>query len=213
MATHKEPQRAKAQQLPDKKIFSIEFPGHVQNLNKVKEALGGDHAITNATTKRYKVKRQPGSKRSLPPYRAPREDDELYNEDEEPELQFEIVGSIPRTARFSGLADYQHIMDPRDPIFQVKKDLQNMEFENLIAVQIDNTDAHDDITTTQLIPPAVIAKSTVPNPYRYKARDRDDEVKGKPGRKTTTAKHSLQSEVGENSSSVHIDSNESDYEL
>jgi hypothetical protein len=38
-------------QLPEdiKKIFAVEFPGHIQNLDKVKQCLGGDIAILNAS--------------------------------------------------------------------------------------------------------------------------------------------------------------------
>jgi hypothetical protein len=78
-------------------------------------------------TRRYKVKRQPGSKRSLPPYRPPTEDDIPYNEDAEPQLTFEIVGTIPKTTRFSGLADYQQIVDPGEELVRIKNDLVNMD--------------------------------------------------------------------------------------
>ncbi|KAF9896888.1 tau 95 subunit of transcription factor TFIIIC, partial [Lobosporangium transversale] len=183
MNTTPEAEPATIEQVPERKIFSIEFPGHVQNLDKAIEALGGEKAITNAyhggapldlryrtkdpfsipihgqtistgnfllkATRRYKVKCQPGSKRTLPPYRAPTEADVPYNEDEEPEYSFEIVGSIPKTTRFAGLADFQHIVDPRDPIVQIKSDLQNVEYEHLISLQVDNKDATENVMTMQ----------------------------------------------------------------
>lgn len=78
-------------------------------------------------TRRYKVKRKSGTaaKKSLPPYRAPTEDDEPL-EDEEPQMQYEYLGAIAKTVRFSGLADYQHIVDPNDEIYKVKSDLVHM---------------------------------------------------------------------------------------
>ncbi|KAF8978960.1 tau 95 subunit of transcription factor TFIIIC [Entomortierella lignicola] len=196
---------SKVEQVPETKFFSVEFPGYIKNLDKALEALGGEQAITNASapldlrfrvrdpfsipvqgqhvstgnfllkaTRRYKVKRQPGSQRSLPPYRAPTDDDVPYEKNEKPEYKFEVMGAIPKTVRFTGLADYQHIVDPRDEIVQIKSDLQNMEY---------NTDPSEDMSTIQVLPPANIAKSIVPHPFRYKAREREDAVKGKPGRK------------------------------
>ncbi|KAI7816009.1 RNA polymerase III transcription factor IIIC subunit-domain-containing protein [Gamsiella multidivaricata] len=209
---------ADIQSVPDTKIFSVEFPGHVQNLDKVKEALGGDQAIANAyhggapldlryrikdpfsipiqgetistpnllmkATKRYRVKRPLGTQRSLPPYRAPTEADEPYDEDEEPEYRFEMVGAIPKTVRFGGLADYQHIVDPRDELVQIKSDLQNMEYEQLISIKVDNTHPTEDLSTLQLLPPPAVAKAPVPMPFKYKARGRDDEPKNPPGRQS-----------------------------
>ncbi|KAF9170232.1 tau 95 subunit of transcription factor TFIIIC [Mortierella sp. AD010] len=221
---------SKIEQVPDAKFFSVEFPGHVENVDKALEALGGKRAITDASnsfhpksrnncmaaylggapldlryrakdpfsipihgltvstgnfllkaTRRYKVKRRPGSERSLPPYRAPRDDDVPYDKDVE--YRFEVVGAIPKTVRFSGLADYQHIVDPKDEIVRIKSDLQNMEYENLISIKLDNTDPSEDISMTQIVPPGAISKSGVPHPFRYKARERDDAVKAKPGRK------------------------------
>ncbi|KAF9110602.1 tau 95 subunit of transcription factor TFIIIC [Mortierella sp. AM989] len=225
---------AKVEQVPEAKFFSIEFPGHIENINKAKEALGGEHAITNANlryrirdpfsipihgqtvstgnfllkaTRRYKVKRQSGSERSLPPYRAPTENDVPYDIEEAPEYKFEMVGMIPKTARFSGLADYQHIVDPRDEIVRVKQDLQNMEYENLISIKIDNTDPVEDISTMQVLPPVAISKTTVPHPYRYKARDREDAVKGKPGKKKAT--FGLKRKADNPTGTTNVDSNDS----
>ncbi|KAF8940721.1 tau 95 subunit of transcription factor TFIIIC [Dissophora ornata] len=211
-----QPQPAKVEEVPEAKIFSIEFPGHVVNLEKAKQAIGGDQAIaylggaplelryrkrdpfsipiqgeTISTpnflmkaTRRYRVKRQPGSKIASP--RAPTEDDIPYNEDKEPEYHFEMVGAIPKTARFSGLADYQHLVDPKDELVQIKTDLMNIEYESLISVKVDNTDPKEDIGTLQLLPPPAISKVTVPIPFKYKARGREESdvrPKPKPGRK------------------------------
>ena len=45
-----QPQPAKVEQVPEAKIFSVEFPGHVVNLEKAKQAIGGDQAIVNASS-------------------------------------------------------------------------------------------------------------------------------------------------------------------
>ncbi|KAF9135884.1 tau 95 subunit of transcription factor TFIIIC [Mortierella sp. 14UC] len=208
--------QATMQQVPDVKLLSIEFPGHIKNINKVKEALGGEQAIRNVyvggapldlryrirdpfsipiqgetisspnflvkATRRYKVKRPPGSKRTLPPYRAPTKDDIPYNEDEEPEYKIEMVGRIPRTVRFPGLADYQHIVDPKDEFVRIKNDLRNIDYENLISIKVDNKNPVEDYSTMQIIPPTIISKATTPIVYRYKARD-EAAVKGTPGKK------------------------------
>ncbi|KAK3846233.1 MAG: RNA polymerase III transcription factor IIIC subunit-domain-containing protein [Linnemannia gamsii] len=210
------PQQAVMHQVPDVKLLSIEFPGHVKNINKVKEALGGEQAIRNVyvggapldlryrirdpfsipiqgetvsspnflmkVTRRYKVQRPPGSKRTLPPYRAPTEGDIPYNEDEEPEYKFEMVGRIPRTVRFPGLADYQHIVDPKDEFVRIKNDLRNVDYENLISLKVDNKNPVEDYSTMQILPPTIISKATTPIVYRYKARD-EAAVKGTPGKK------------------------------
>ncbi|KAF9941900.1 tau 95 subunit of transcription factor TFIIIC [Mortierella alpina] len=182
MATHDPVELAPVEQVPDVKIFSIEFPGHIQNSEKVKEALGGEQAIINASahshdglidcgapldlryrikdpfsipiqgetvstgnfllkaTRRYRVKRRPDTQRSLPPYRVPTEDDVPYNEDEEPECRFEMVGKIPKTTRFAGLADYQHIVDPKDELSKIKSDIMNMEsYSTPVHLEINNS--------------------------------------------------------------------------
>lgn len=41
------PQLATTHKVPDVKLLSVEFPGHVKSINKVKEALGGEQAIRN----------------------------------------------------------------------------------------------------------------------------------------------------------------------
>ncbi|KAF9192720.1 tau 95 subunit of transcription factor TFIIIC [Haplosporangium sp. Z 11] len=154
-------------------------------------------------TRRFRVKRQPGAQRSLPPYRAPKEDDVPYDENEEPELRFEMVGHIPKTTRFGGLADYQHIVDPRDEFSKIKSDLVNVEFiccqlliqilvrvfldENLIALKVDHTDPQEDDEKLQLLPPPSIAKTTVPNYYKYKPRDTDSTPRRR-GRKSGSVK-------------------------
>ncbi|KAK3828879.1 MAG: RNA polymerase III transcription factor IIIC subunit-domain-containing protein [Benniella sp.] len=210
------PKPAVLRRVPDRKFFSVEFPGHIENLERAKEMIGGDRAILNAylggapldlryrikdpfsipiqgetvstpnlllkATRRYKVKRQPGSKRSLPPYRSPTEDDVPYNEDE-PQLTFEVVGTIPKTTRFSGLADYQQIVDPGEELVRIKNDLVNMDYESLISIKIDNTNPAEDLATLQLVPPPAIGKSIVPMPYKYKARHREDKKPTRPGRK------------------------------
>ncbi|CAO3563671.1 unnamed protein product [Mortierella alpina] len=215
MATQDPIELAPVEQVPDVKIFSIEFPGHIENPEKVKEALGGEQAIINAylggapldlryrikdpfaipiqgetvstgnfllkATRRYRVKRRPDTQRSLPPYRVPSEDDIPYKEDEEPELKFEMVGRIPKTTRFAGLADYQHIVDPRDELSKIKSDIMNMEYESLIALKVDNRTPMEDVASLQLIPPPSISKSSIPHAFRYKARE--GEPKGVPGRK------------------------------
>lgn len=43
------PQLATTHKVPDVKLLSVEFPGHVKNINKVKEALGGEQAIRNVS--------------------------------------------------------------------------------------------------------------------------------------------------------------------
>ncbi|KAG0205384.1 tau 95 subunit of transcription factor TFIIIC [Mortierella sp. GBA30] len=199
METQEPLKQAAIEQVPDTKIFSIEFPGHVRNVDKAKEALGGEQAIINASgapldlryrvkdpfsipiqgeivetgnfllkaTRRFKVKRRPGAQRSLPPYRAPVEDDVPYNEDEEPEYRFEMVGKIPKTTRFPGLADYQHIVDPRDEFTKIKSDIINMEYESLISLKVDNQTPVEDPMSLQLIPPPYISKRTLPNQYKH----------------------------------------------
>ncbi|KAF9584189.1 tau 95 subunit of transcription factor TFIIIC [Lunasporangiospora selenospora] len=178
---------------PRDKFFSVEFPGHIKSLDRVKEALGapldlryrikdpfaipiqGDTLSTAnmllKATKRYKVKRKPGAQRSLPPYREPTEDDVLYDEDEAPEVTFEMIGMVPKTTRFSGLADYQHIVDPRDELAKIKRDLIDINYEELISIKVDNLNPVEDYSTTQLVPPPYISKANVPMPYKYKARN------------------------------------------
>ncbi|KAG9325924.1 hypothetical protein KVV02_005768, partial [Mortierella alpina] len=187
MATHDPVALAPVEQVPDVKIFSIEFPGHIQNSEKaylggapldlryrIKDPFSipiqGETVSTGnfllKATRRYRVKRQPDTQRSLPPYRVPTEDDVPYNEDEEPECRFEMVGKIPKTTRFAGLADYQHIVDPKDELSKIKSDIMNMEYESLIALKVDNRTPLEDIASLQLIPPPSISKSTIPHAFR-----------------------------------------------
>lgn len=43
------PQLATTHKVPEVKLLSVEFPGHVKNINKVKETLGGEQAIRNVS--------------------------------------------------------------------------------------------------------------------------------------------------------------------
>jgi hypothetical protein len=43
------PKPAVLRRVPDRKFFSVEFPGHIENLEKAKEMIGGDRAILNAS--------------------------------------------------------------------------------------------------------------------------------------------------------------------
>ncbi|KAG0006884.1 tau 95 subunit of transcription factor TFIIIC [Modicella reniformis] len=214
------PKLAELRKVPDRKIFSVEFPGHIENIEKAKELIGGERAILNAretistpnlllkATRRYKVKCQPGSKRSLPPYRAPTESDIPYDEAEEPQLSFEVVGTIPKTARFSGLADFQHIMDPGDELVKIKNDLMNMDYESLISVKVDNTDPVEDLSTLQPIPPPSVTKTVFPIPFKYKARYRDETKPKKPGRKPKR-KAGTQRPPGAHEATVNVGSDDS----
>ncbi|KAF9956690.1 tau 95 subunit of transcription factor TFIIIC [Mortierella alpina] len=239
MASQEPFELAPVEQVPDLKIFSIEFPGHIQNPEKVKEALGGEQAIINASgapldlryrikdpfsipiqgetvstgnfllkaTRRYRVKRRPDTKRSLPPYRAPTEDDVPYKDDEEPEIRFEMVGKIPKTTRFAGLADYQHIVDPKDELSKIKSDIMNIEYESLIALKLDNRTPVEDLTTLQLIPPPSISKSTIPHAFRYKARE--GEPKGVSGRKAKVDSPEESPKAQSSSGPINIESGDS----
>ncbi|KAF9318807.1 tau 95 subunit of transcription factor TFIIIC [Podila horticola] len=204
-------EEAKVEPWPEEKLFTIEFPGHIANIDKAKAALGGERAIANAylggapldlryryldpfstpiqgqtvqtnnillkATRRYKVKRKSGTaaKKSLPPYRAPTEDDEPL-EDEEPQMQYEYLGAIAKTVRFSGLADYQHIVDPNDEIYKVKSDLVHMNYENLISVKMDNRNPTEDYGSLQIVPPVYISKLNVALPYKFRQRREEEEV-------------------------------------
>ncbi|KAF9429773.1 tau 95 subunit of transcription factor TFIIIC [Podila epigama] len=193
----------KSQPWPEEKLFSIELPAHVQSIERVIDALGGERAISNAylggasldlrfryqdpfstpiqgqtvdtnnilmkVTKRYRVKRKAGtSKRTLPPFRAPTEDDEPLDEEEQPQIHTEFIGAITKTVRFPGLADYQHIVDPNDEIYKLKSDLKNMNYENFVSVKIDNRSVDEDYNTLQIIPPVYISKLNVPLPYKFR---------------------------------------------
>lgn len=112
-------------------------------------------------------------------------------DDEEPQMQYEYLGAIAKTVRFSGLADYQHIVDPNDEIYKVKSDLVHMNCkctfffvnvccvifqqflhdtlrldENLISVKVDNRNPTEDYGSLQIIPPIYISKLNVALPYK-----------------------------------------------
>ncbi|GJJ73905.1 general transcription factor 3C polypeptide 5 (transcription factor C subunit 1) [Entomortierella parvispora] len=199
--------RAPVLELPEdiKKIFSVEFPGHIQNSEKAKQCLGGDNAILNAylggspldmryrlndpfaiplhgttlptsnllvkVTRRYRVKRRPDSEGSIQTIRAPTEDDVPYDENEQPEISYEMVGAISKTTRFYGLADYQVLVDPKDEVYKIKSDLLNMNYESLIALKVDHRNPVEDVSTIQILPPPHLSKTNLPNPYRYRARE------------------------------------------
>ncbi|KAG0223927.1 tau 95 subunit of transcription factor TFIIIC [Mortierella sp. GBA43] len=222
--THPNPPKpAELWRIPDRKFFSVEFPGHAYlggapldlhyrirdpfSIPIQGETISTPNLVLRAT-RRYKVKRQPGSRRSLPPYRAPTDDDIPYDENETPQLSFEIVGAIPKTARFSGLADYQHIVDPREEVLKIKNDLVNMDYESLISVKIDNTTPAEDIATLQLLPPPIIGKSIVPMPFKYKARHSEEKKGGKPGRKPKR-KSGVQRPPGALETTVNVGSEDS----
>lgn len=82
-------------------------------------------------TRRYKVKRRPDTERSTRTIRAPREDDVPYDENEQPEIKFEMAGAISKTTRFYGLADYQVLVDPKDEVYKIKSDLLNVNCKSI----------------------------------------------------------------------------------
>lgn len=43
------PKLAEQKRIPDRRFFSVEFPGHIENIEKAKELIGGDRAILNAS--------------------------------------------------------------------------------------------------------------------------------------------------------------------
>ncbi|KAG0346699.1 tau 95 subunit of transcription factor TFIIIC [Podila humilis] len=210
---------------PEEKLFSIEFPGHIENMEKVKAALGGDRAIANAylggapldlryryldpfstpiqgqtvltnnlllkATRRYKVKRKPGaSKKSTLVCRAPAEDDEPLegeeNDENTSQVYYEFLGAISKTVRFAGLADYQHIVDPADEIYQVKSDVMNMNYDKLISIKVDNRNPDEDYDSLQIIPPVYISKLNVALPYKYRKRDPDEQKDKAPASESST---------------------------
>jgi len=50
-----------------------------------------------------------------------------YDEKEQPEIKYDMVGAISKTTRFYGLADFQVLVDPKDEVYKIKSDLLNMD--------------------------------------------------------------------------------------
>ncbi|KAK9768590.1 tau 95 subunit of transcription factor TFIIIC [Basidiobolus ranarum] len=178
----------------EKEFFAVEYPGYVKNIDKVLNTLGGQHGLQRALKEDcgyLELRYRPGDHFSHPingdvihtgnlllkvtrrvrrrkGFRnAPREEEQCFSVENEEESNFnaEIVGVISKTCRFRGMADYQYLPDPVDPIAQFRNSLQSLDVEKICKFPV-NVDCS--MSKTPNLPPPSFSRIECPMDYGYR---------------------------------------------
>ncbi|CAO3598157.1 unnamed protein product [Absidia cylindrospora] len=117
-------ERAPVYPVGDRKFLCVEYPGIVKNIDRVLETLGGEKAISQAYGSkdgeplelRYRPKDPfchvingsivPSSRVLVKVTRRRRKD----QPEDEGQLTTEVMGTIPQTCPFRGMADFQYLV-------------------------------------------------------------------------------------------------------
>ncbi|ORX94702.1 hypothetical protein K493DRAFT_283560 [Basidiobolus meristosporus CBS 931.73] len=177
----------------DKEFFAVEYPGYVKNIDRVLNTIGGQYGLQRALKEEYgylELRYRPGDHFSHPingdvihtgnlllkvtrrvrrrktQRPASTEEQELPMEiEEDGNFKAEIMGVISKTCRFRGMADYQYLPDPVDPIAQFRKSLQSLDVESIrkFPIDIDCT-----MSRTPNLPPPSFSRIECPMDYGYR---------------------------------------------
>lgn len=146
---------AERKQLPNQTVFSVEYPGYVNNTNEAIETLGGYRRIQKAASGvrgskgeltnldirfRYNdptshpIEGTNSSTNNLlikvtKKKRRPKALSTGDSEGEATQVTAKVVGVIARTARFHKLADFQYVVGKNDPLVQFSRVLRGMDIE------------------------------------------------------------------------------------
>ncbi|ORZ17950.1 RNA polymerase III transcription factor IIIC subunit-domain-containing protein [Absidia repens] len=165
----------------DRKFLCVEYPGIVKNIDRVLETLGGERAISQAYGSsdseplelRYRPKDPfchaingsmvPSSRVLVKVTRRRRKD----QPEDEGQLTTEVVGTIPQTCRFRGMADFQYLVPKSDSARKLRTALLTGDAKSIqqlrIPLDIDNHDKN-----LHAIPPPVFSQLETPFKYEYK---------------------------------------------
>lgn len=174
--------------LPKTPFYSVEYPGYVQEASvpAAIRILGGPQAL-DAAFKRPITKSEALIELRLQPdnpfaHPVPGEVVQTNNlllkvtkrkrmrRDGVPLLQpeweykAEIVGVVPRTVRFRGMADYQYQPDMEDPISKLRVAMDNMDVESLFSYRVPHDNGSLDMqpSPTAAAPPPAPPQETIP---------------------------------------------------
>ncbi|KAI8325334.1 hypothetical protein GQ54DRAFT_6627 [Martensiomyces pterosporus] len=183
---------AERKELPEQYVFSVEYPGYVENTDKAIASLGGHEKLARDFTEevglpvelryRYddpvshpingevvatqnlllKVKRR---------VRKPRNGTEQQNN--EVKTTVEAVGVIDKTVRFRKLADFQYIYPKSDPIVQFSKTLRDLDIEGIKKLASSDILDKGLDATASYIPGPFFDDQGWPTQYRYRTGDKE----------------------------------------
>ncbi|KAI9145430.1 RNA polymerase III transcription factor IIIC subunit-domain-containing protein [Paraphysoderma sedebokerense] len=185
--------RAPRHTLPKKEFNCIEYPGYIDNVDKIWETLGGWKRIENCFNetgslelryrptdpfshpihgdvvktanlvvkirRRRKIRRKPNSDPS-----AMSVDYDANTPNSHPwEMKAEILGYCIKTCRHRGIADFQWLCDPNDPIVRLRKNMTNLDMEGIKAFKFDTNDT--DLDNLRNFPPPMFSRLEWPLNY------------------------------------------------
>ncbi|KAI0751283.1 RNA polymerase III transcription factor IIIC subunit-domain-containing protein [Daedaleopsis nitida] len=173
------PASAPEQPLPGTHYYSVEYPGfvHPTSLQLAVERLGGQHALENAfhrPTGRDRVESllelrlRPGNAYAHPVpaeivptsnivlmivKRKRRRVEGQAEDGAIGEYTVEAVGSVPKTARFRSMADFQYQPNMSDPVAKLRKAMDSMDVDGVLQYHI--PPEQEQYTTTEADPSAM----------------------------------------------------------
>ncbi|TPX55541.1 hypothetical protein PhCBS80983_g05232 [Powellomyces hirtus] len=158
---------APSQVLPGWNFHVVEYPGYVKNPEKVLATLGGAEAIEkafaddlNVLELRYRpddpfshpingeiihtanillrVTTRRRRQKSMGPSGDKRQDT-VRRDNQEPKVTTTFLGTVTKTCRFRAIADYQWLIDPNDPMGQLRRSMHNFDADGIekFTLQLD----------------------------------------------------------------------------
>ncbi|KAG0169922.1 General transcription factor 3C polypeptide 5 [Apophysomyces sp. BC1021] len=162
--------------IPKKKFFCVEYPGYVKNLDRALNTLGGEKALATAITNQKAVELR---FRHQDPFSHPINGDivptanllvkitrrvKKGRPEEEATYKTDIVGTISKTCRFRGLADFQYLVPRADKMGQLKQAMASGDVDSITKFAV--ADDYKDTENLKIVPPPIF--STVETPMHYK---------------------------------------------
>ncbi|ORZ40017.1 RNA polymerase III transcription factor IIIC subunit-domain-containing protein [Catenaria anguillulae PL171] len=178
-------------QVPDIPYVSVEFPGYISNPDRALEMLGGPASIAKCLS--TQPPDQPKNERPdghMPlelrlspedPFAHP-----IFGEviptcnlllrvvrrrrrgtDDPWEYVSQVRGIIHETGRFRGMADYQWMPDPSDPVTQLRQAMKSMDLETLKQFPLEVPD-ETELDNLRQFPPPIFSQVELPLGYDYK---------------------------------------------
>ncbi|KAI8083091.1 RNA polymerase III transcription factor IIIC subunit-domain-containing protein [Halteromyces radiatus] len=164
----------------NRKFFCVEYPGVVKNIDRVLQTFGGEKAVSqvyknkenNVLELRYRPNDPfchtingsivPSSRVLVKVTRRRRKD-----QPEDPgQITTELIGTIPQTCRFRGMADFQYLVPKDDPSRKLRSALVTGDTKSILDYKVSLND--DDMNNLRNIPPPVFTNAETPFKYEYK---------------------------------------------
>ncbi|SAM09234.1 hypothetical protein [Absidia glauca] len=173
-------EQAPTYSIPNRRFLCVEYPGAVKNIDRVLETLGGEKSIAqaygskedNVVELRYRPKDpfcHPINGSIVPTsqvlVKVTRRRKKNQPEDQG-QLSTEIVGTIPQTCRFRGMADFQFVVPQSDPLRKLRSALLDGDAKQIQRFRFRGDDNNNG--DLQGIPPPVFSNMEEPFKYDYK---------------------------------------------